>query len=53
MLFIEGKWFYNHMLNLRKNQEFREINVCHLKEVKHFNKNKEEIISKLEYLSAA
>ena len=53
MLFVEGKWFYNHMLNLRKNQEFREINVCHLKEVKHFNKNKEEIISKIEYLSAA
>ena len=53
MLFVEGKWFYNHMLNLRKNQELREINVCHLKEVKHFNKDKEEIISKLDYLSAA
>ena len=53
MLFVEGKWFYNHMLNLRKNQEFRDINVCHLKEVKHFDKNKEEIISKLDYLSAA
>ena len=53
MLFVEGKRFYNHMLNLRKNQEFRDINVCHLKEVKHFNKNKEEIISKLDYLSAA
>ena len=53
MLFVEGKWFYNHMLNLRKSQEFRDINVCHLKEVKHFNKDKEEIISKLDYLSAA
>lgn len=53
MLFVEGKWFYNHMLNLRKNQEFREINVCHLKEVEHFDKNHNVILSKLNYLSAA
>jgi hypothetical protein len=53
MLFVEGKWFYNHMLNLRKNKEFREINVCHLKEVEHFDKNHNLILSKLNYLSAA
>ena len=53
MLFVEGKWFYNHMLNLRKNKEFREINVCYLKEVEHFDKNHNVVLSKLNYLSAA
>ena len=53
MLFVEGKWFYNHMLNLRKSQEFREINVCHLKEVEHFDKNRNLISTKLNYISAA
>ena len=53
MLFVEGKWFYNHILNLHKDIELRKINTTYIKEVKHFNKNKEEIISKLEYLSAA
>ena len=53
MLFVEGKWFYNHMLNLRKNKEFREINVGYLKEVEHFDKNHNVVLSKLNYLSAA
>ena len=53
MLFVEGKWFYNHILNLHKDIELRKINTTNIKEVKHFNKDKEEIISKLEYLSAA
>ena len=53
MLFVEGKWFYNHVLNLHKDIELRKINTTYIKEVKHFNKDKEEIISKLNYLSAA
>ena len=53
MLFVEGKWFYNHVLNLHKDIELRKINTTYIKEVKHFNKDKEEIISKLDYLSAA
>ena len=53
MLFVEGKWFYNHVLNLHKDIELRKINTTNIKEVKHFNKDKEEIISKLDYLSAA
>lgn len=31
MLFVEGKWFYNHMLNLHKDQALRNINVCKIK----------------------
>ena len=53
MLFVEGKWFYNHILNLHKDVELRNINTTYIKDVKRFNKYKEEIISKLEYLSAA
>ena len=53
MLFIEGKWFYNHLLNLHKEKELREINVCQVKEVNHFNKEHQKINSRLEYISAA
>ena len=53
MLFVEGKWFYNHMLNLRKDQEFRDINVCKLKEIDRLDKDHNLIHSKLEYISAA
>ena len=38
MLFVEGKWFYNHMLNLHKEKELREINACQVKEVERFDK---------------
>ena len=55
MLFVEGKRFYNHILNIQKSQniDINKINTTNIKEVKHFNKDKEEIISKLDYLSAA
>ena len=36
MLFVEGKWFYNHILNLHKDIELRKINTTYIKEVKHF-----------------
>lgn len=54
MLFVEAKWMYNHILNL-SNEE--EVNIFSLKytdlnEVKHFTKDKEEVVSKLSYLSA-
>lgn len=38
MLFVEGKWFYNHILNLHKEKELREINACQVKEVERFDK---------------
>lgn len=53
MLFVEGKWFYNHLLNLHKEKELREINACQVKEVEHFNKEHQKINSRLEYISAA
>lgn len=53
MLFIEGKWFYNHLLTLHKDSSLRDINVCKIKEVDHFDKDGNSIHSKLEYISAA
>ena len=53
MLFVEGKWFYNHLLTLHKDSSLRDINVCRIKEVDHFDKDGNTIHSKLEYISAA
>ena len=53
MLFVEGKWFYNHILTMKKNGiKLRDINTTSIKEVKHFDKDKNEILSKLEVLSS-
>ena len=53
MLFVEGKWFYNHILSMKKNGvKLRDINTTKIKEVRHFNKDKEEQISVIEYLSS-
>jgi len=53
MLFVEGKWFYNHVLNMKKNGiKLREINTTNIKDVKHFDKNKNEVVSKLSSLSS-
>ena len=55
MLFIEGKWFYNHVLNMHNdtNVQLRSINTTEIKSVNHFNKDHDLIVSELEYLSAA
>ena len=53
MLFVEGKWFYNHLLTLHKDSSLRGINVCRIKEVDHFDKDGNFLHSKLEYISAA
>ena len=53
MLFVEGKWFYNHLLTLHKDSSPRDINVCRIKEIDHFDKDGNVIHSKLEYISAA
>lgn len=53
MLFVEGKWFYNHVLSMKKNGiRLRDINTTNIKEVRHFDKDKNEILSKLEVLSS-
>lgn len=54
MLFVEGKWFYNHVLRMKKDGiKLRDINTTPIKEVIHLDKDKNEITSALEYLSAA
>ena len=53
MIFVEGKWFYNHVLNMKKNGiHLRSINTTHIKTVKHFDKDKNPIESELQYLSS-
>ncbi len=53
MLFIEGKWFYNHVLNLHENTELGKINTTHIKQIEKFGKDKRKETKNLEYLSAA
>lgn len=43
-LFVEGKWFYNYVLNLHKEgKELGEINAVAIKEVNRRNKDKEQV----------
>ncbi len=52
-LFCEGKWFYNHVLNIHQNGvQLKDINSTDIKEVQHFNKDKQQLTSKLEQLSS-
>ncbi|MBR6517054.1 MAG: transposase [Bacilli bacterium] len=55
MLFVEAKWMKNHILNLQKNNS--DIDVFSLKytdllTVTHLDKDKNEIVSQLSYLSS-
>ena len=51
-LFIEGKWFYNHVLNLHQNgQKLNSINTTNIKSVDHYDKDKNLIQSELKVLS--
>lgn len=53
MLFVEGKWFYNHVLAMKKNGiKLRDINTTHIKEVKHLDKDGNEVASQLNHLSS-
>ena len=53
MLFVEGKWFYNHVLSMKKNGiKLRDINTTSIKEVKHLDKDGNEVVSKLQCLSS-
>lgn len=54
MLFVESKWFYNHVLNLKKSCGVRlqDINTTKIKEVKHLDKDHQEIVSHLQHLSS-
>ena len=54
MLFVEGKWFYNHVLNLhRQEQRLSDISSTTIKTIERFDKDRNPIQSELKYLSAA
>ena len=48
-LFLEGKWFYNYILDFRNKSgvKLKDINTNRIKEVKHLDKDKNEIVSPL------
>ena len=48
-LFLEGKWFYNYILDFRNKSgiKLKDINTNKIKEVKRLDKDKNEIVSPL------
>ena len=52
LLFLEGKWFYNHILSEKKKREvpLNLINPTDFKEILKFDKDKNEISYKLQIL---
>ena len=54
MLFVEGKWFYNHILNQKKScgVRFCDVNTTKIKSVIHFDKDRNLVKSELRYLSS-
>lgn len=53
MLFLEGKWFYNHILNLHGSLELGKINTTEIKTVEKFNKDRQKESIQLKFISAA
>ena len=52
-MFVEGKWFYNHVLNLHRNGlRLGDINTTDIKSVDHYNKNRELITDELLVLNS-
>ena len=53
-LFLEAKWFYNHVLNMKRNEDIqlRLINPKYIQKVKHFDKDHNEVESELQVLSS-
>ena len=52
-MFVEGKWFYNHVLNLHKNGlRLSDINTTNIKSVDHYNKDRELVTDELLVLNS-
>jgi len=53
-IFVEAKWFYNYVLNIRKEREcsLNSISSTGIKSVIHFDKDRCEVESELELLSS-
>ena len=43
MLFVEGKWFYNHELRLLKDEIFKDVDPLDIEDVIHLDKDKNEL----------
>ena len=53
MLFVEGKWFYNHVLSLHIGGALlHQLNSTRIKEVIHLDKDGNELKSPLNVLSS-
>ena len=52
-MFVEGKWFYNHVLNLHQGGlKLSEINSTHIKSVEHLDKNHNVLTDELRVLNS-
>lgn len=52
-MFLEGKWFYNHVLNMKKNGvQLRDINTTSIKTVRKLDKDQNELCEDLHCLSS-
>ena len=54
MMFVEGKWLYNYIISNLQNKDFQlsKFNPL-ISEVKHYDKDKNEVISQLNYLPSS
>ena len=53
MLFVEGKWFYNYVLNLHKSGvKLNRINSTTIKSIERFDKDRNKIVNRLEYIGS-
>ena len=53
LLFLEGKRFYNHILNIHQNgKNLKDINSSEIKNVEYFSKDKQKTSSKLNVIGS-
>ena len=53
LLFLEGKRFYNHVLNLHQNgKNLNDINSSEIKNVEYFSKDKQKTSAKLNVIGS-
>lgn len=50
MVFVEGKWFWNSIISFTENNNIKDFDIKE-KTVKHFDKDRNEIISEYKHLS--
>ena len=55
MMFVEGKWLYNHILQMKKEQnlQLNQINASKIFEVEHFDKDKNAVLDQIRHLPAS